>query len=86
MKFLQDLTYEDTEKAVCDCDMPKYRAGQLFSWIARGAKYDEMSNIPRELKEYLISLDYGDEPIRIIKKLTSNQDGTDKFLAPEFQD
>ena len=33
MKFLQDLTYEDIEKAVCDCDMPKYRAGQLFSWM-----------------------------------------------------
>lgn len=80
MKFLQDLTYEDIEKAVCDCDMPKYRAGQLFSWIARGAKYDEMSNIPRELKEYLISQGYGDEPIRIIKKLTSKQDGTVKFL------
>lgn len=80
MKFLQDLTYEDTEKTVCDCDMPKYRAGQLFSWIARGAKYDEMSNIPRELKEYLISQGYGDEPIRIIKKLTSKQDGTVKFL------
>ena len=80
MKFLQDLTYEDTEKMVCDCGMPKYRAGQLFSWIARGAKYDEMSNIPRELKEYLISQGYGDEPIRIIKKLTSNLDGTVKFL------
>ena len=80
MRFLQDLTYEEVEKTVLACGMPKYRAGQLFSWIARGAKYDEMSNIPRELKEYLISLCYGDEPIRIIKKLTSNQDGTGKFL------
>ena len=30
MRFLQDLTYEEVEKTVLDCGMPKYRAGQLF--------------------------------------------------------
>lgn len=80
MRFLQDLTYEEVEKTVLDCGMPKYRAGQLFSWITRGAKYGEMSNIPQSLKDFLVSQGYNDEPVRIIKALESKLDGTVKFL------
>lgn len=80
MRFLQDLTYEEVEKTVLDCGMPKYRAGQLFSWITRGAKYGEMSNIPKSLKDFLVSQGYNDESVRIIKTLESKLDGTVKFL------
>ena len=80
MRFLQDLTYEEVEKTVLDCGMPKYRAGQLFSWITRGAKYGEMSNIPQSLKDFLVSQGYNDEPVRIIRTLESKLDGTVKFL------
>ena len=80
MKFLQDLTYNELEKITLDCGMPKYRAGQLFSWITRGAKYGEMSNIPQSMKDALINIGYNDEPIRIIKTLESKLDGTVKFL------
>mgnify|MGYP002802719409 FL=1 len=80
MRFLQDLTYEEVEKTVLDCGMPKYRAGQLFSWITRGAKYGEMSNIPQSLKDFLVSQGHNDEPVRIIRTLESKLDGTVKFL------
>ena len=80
MRFLQDLTYEEVEKTVLDCGMPKYRAGQLFSWITRGAKYGEMSNIPKSLKDFLVSQGNNDEPVRTIKTLESKLDGTVKFL------
>lgn len=80
MRFLQDLTYEEVEKTVLDCGMPKYRAGQLFSWITRGAKYGEMSNIPQSLKDFLVSQGYNDESVRIIRTLESKIDGTVKFL------
>lgn len=80
MRFLQDLIYEEVEKTVLDCGMPKYRAGQLFSWITRGAKYGEMSNIPQSLKDFLVSQGYIDEPVRIIRALESKLDGTVKFL------
>lgn len=80
MKFLQDLTYEETADMISNMGMPKYRADQFFRWISRGAAYEEMSNIPRCLKDAFISQGYLDRPIRIIRKLHSKLDGTIKFL------
>jgi len=32
---------------------PRYRARQLFSWLHRGASFDEMTDLPRELRRQL---------------------------------
>ena len=35
---------------------PKYRAGQIFTWLHRGVRdFDEMTNLPRALREKLKS-------------------------------
>ncbi len=59
---------------------PKYRAKQIFSWLhERGAGFDEMSNLPRGLREML-----GENCIiktpTVEKRLVSKIDGTRKYL------
>lgn len=58
---------------------PEYRAGQLFEWMSRGASIDEMSNLPKKLREKLKErADY--RLPKIEKKLVSAIDGTVKYL------
>ena len=58
---------------------PRYRAGQIFSWLHRGASFDEMSNLPAKLRQRL-----NDECViltpAIDRKLVSAKDGTVKYL------
>ena len=58
---------------------PRYRAGQIFSWLHRGASFDEMSNLPAKLRERLKSACGIFTPI-IDRKLVSTKDGTVKYL------
>lgn len=56
-----------------------YRARQVFSWIHKGARIDEMSNLSKKLREKLSeSAEY--KIPRVEKKLESNLDGTVKYL------
>ncbi|MGK2956408.1 MAG: 23S rRNA (adenine(2503)-C(2))-methyltransferase RlmN [Solirubrobacterales bacterium] len=42
------------ETAMADLGQPSYRTGQVWEWLARGASsFDEMSNLPVELREQL---------------------------------
>ena len=58
--------------------MPAFRAKQLFSWIHKGADFDEMHNLPKELRAQLQACAIA-QPVRIIGKRTSSLDGTVKF-------
>lgn len=61
-------------------DEPNYRAKQIFSWLQkRIISYDEMSNIPKSLRNKLSNL-YPIKKISIYKKLVSTIDGTVKYL------
>jgi len=58
---------------------PKYRAAQISSWIAKGASFDEMTNISRSMRIKLsesATLEYPS----VVQKLTSAIDGTVKYL------
>lgn len=79
MNFLLDLTFDELDKIVKNAGGAAYRTAQIYSWIAKGAKYSQMSNVPSALKDKLAA-EYGDEPIKIIKTLRSSADGTEKFL------
>lgn len=57
----------------------KYRIDQIFEWLHRGAAFDEMSNLPKKLREQLNETAYIALP-EIVKKLTSKLDGTVKYL------
>ena len=49
---LAELTLADLEPWVVAAGLPRYRAGQIFRWVwQRGAtSFDEMSDLPRELR------------------------------------
>ncbi len=64
---------------------PRYRAGQVFSWLNRGVTdFDEMRNLPKSLREKLRA-DAFISSLRCLQIQRSATDGTQKFLW-ELQD
>lgn len=61
-----------------------FRAGQIFSWLHKGARFDEMTNLPLSLREKLRQ-EGVDQPVVIQEEHVSRLDGTRKFLYA-FQD
>ncbi len=80
MRYLQDMTFSDVAKLIKEMGQPAYRAVQLYKWIAQGALYSEMTNVPNSLIESLVGEGYGDCPIKILDTFTSKIDGTIKLL------
>lgn len=59
---------------------PKYRAGQVYSWLHRGARsFDEMTNLSRALREKLAER-YELHAPTVARCLRSQKDGTIKYL------
>lgn len=59
---------------------PKYRAGQVFTWMHRGAaSFDEMLNLPKTLRQKL-SERYALTRPEVARRLISKRDGTIKYL------
>ena len=78
MKFLHDFSYEELESLIKEKGYPAFRAKQLQSWLNSYATFDEMSNMPKDMRENL-ALEYCAQPIEILDKLIS-VDGTVKYL------
>ena len=76
--FLTDYLPSELEQLMDSLGEPKYRAGQIFSWIARGIRPDGMTNLPLNLREKLSRIPFG--KVEICKKLVSKRDGTVKYL------
>ena len=62
---------------------PKYRIKQLFSWLHKGATFEEMTNLPKKMREDLAEKTYIALP-EILRKYTSKIDGTVKYLFKLF--
>ena len=46
---LKDLSYAELEELTVKIGEPKYRAKQIFSWLARGVvSFDEMTDISKK--------------------------------------
>lgn len=59
---------------------PKYRAKQIFDWLSRGVRdFDEMTNLPKALKEKL-KAEYTLCRPKVLSKQVSKLDGTIKYL------
>lgn len=50
---LRSLNTEELKGLMSELGEPAYRAGQLFKWLAQGAEYKDMTNIPAALREKL---------------------------------
>lgn len=59
---------------------PKFRAGQVYAWLHRGARsFDEMTNLSKPLREKLAQ-NYALPSPTVARRLESKKDGTIKYL------
>ena len=81
MPDLRSLTYEELEKFITDMGEPRFRAGQIFSWLhQKGANsFDEMTSLSKQLRERLCECSYISRA-HIEQKFVSKLDGTIKYL------
>ncbi|MBP3299981.1 MAG: 23S rRNA (adenine(2503)-C(2))-methyltransferase RlmN [Clostridia bacterium] len=51
---LSSLTFEELAEALKELNLPSFRAGQIYRWIARGAfSFEEMSDLSKDLRNQL---------------------------------
>ena len=78
--ILFNLTKPELEKFITDMNQPRFRANQIRDWLNRGAPdFSVMKNIPEDLRNKLNEIAQT-LPVKIVKKLESNDNQTTKFL------
>lgn len=77
---IKSITLPELEKIIMYEGFPSFRAKQIFHWLfsKRVDSFKKMSNIPKDLINYLESLFFFEE-IDCLKKIDS-KDGSQKFL------
>ena len=58
---------------------PAFRARQVFSWLHQGVCFENMSNLPKALREKLAG-ECIDNPVSVLETIESKLDGTIKLL------
>ncbi|NLH01619.1 MAG: 23S rRNA (adenine(2503)-C(2))-methyltransferase RlmN [Clostridiales bacterium] len=77
---IKSMLPEELEASFSEIREPKYRAKQVFTWLGKGAvSFDEMSNLPKSLRNTLNERYYITVP-KVIRKQVSKIDGTIKYL------
>lgn len=78
---LKSLSFEELASCCKEWGLPAFRAGQIFSWIAKGINsVDEMTDLSKPLRATLTEKCYI-STAEIAKKLVSQLDGTIKYLV-----
>ena len=77
---IRSMSLDELTKYILSIGEPKYRAGQVFSWLHRGiSDFEEMSNIPKGLREKL-SMECEFNTATVVRRQISKSDGTRKYL------
>ncbi len=80
MTDIKSLSRPELEALLADLGQPKFRAKQVFQWLHRGvASFEEMSNLPKALREQLAEQCVLTAP-QVERKQVSRLDGTIKYL------
>ena len=80
MKHLKSMTIPEIGGVLKEFGQPSFRAKQVFSWLHKGVRsYDEMTNLPKALREMLAEHDPICPP-EVVRKQESKNDGTIKYL------
>ena len=81
MKDIKSMTLAElTQEFTTDLGEPKFRAGQVYTWLHRGARsFDEMTNLSKTLREKLAQRYTLTFPT-VARRLESQKDGTIKYL------
>ena len=79
-KDILSMLPEELEAELLSLGEPKYRAGQVFTWLNRGVRsFEDMSDLPKVLRNKLTESFYLHEP-KVLSKQVSALDGTIKYL------
>lgn len=80
MTDIKSLTFDEIEEIVTKENFPKFRGKQVYEWLLKGVtSFDEMSNIPKVLRDFL-KLYYYISVANIEKKQISSYNNTVKYL------
>ena len=80
MQDLKSMTQEEMTLALKAMGQPSFRGKQVFTWLHKGvASFDEMTNLPKDLRDKLKSEFFLTVP-KVARKQMSKQDGTIKYL------
>lgn len=76
--YLTDYQKKDIEALVSEKGWPSFRSVQIWDWLKKGNRPEEMRNLPQNIRQTLSDIPYGG--VRIERKLVSAKDGTAKYL------
>lgn len=77
---IKSMLPAELEAALTEMGEPKFRAGQIFTWLMRGVTdFSSMTNIGKPLQMKLDERYYISSP-EILRKQVSEEDGTIKYL------
>ena len=80
MSSLKSMTIAEIGDVLKGLGQPAFRAKQVFSWLHKGVRsYDEMTNLPKQLREVLAEK-YPLHIPKVVRKQESQKDGTIKYL------
>ena len=75
MTELTGMTCEELSSWMKEQGYPAFRGKQIFRWIHQGADFDEMTNLPRNLRDRLAQTAVA-QPVKISLERKSPADGT----------
>ena len=77
---LKSLTLPELTAVIKELGQPAFRGKQVYTWLHKGVRsYDEMTNLPRNLRDTLAEK-YPINPPEVVRKQESKKDGTIKYL------
>ena len=80
MRDIKAMLPDEIAAALAELGEPKYRAKQIFQWLARGVEsFDEMTDVSKKLRETL-KQEFFITKLRMLRKQVSSMDGTIKYL------
>ena len=80
MTNLKSMTMQEISAVLKELGQPAFRAKQVYTWLHKGVRsYDEMSNLPKSLRDALAT-QYPLHIPEVVRKQESQRDGTIKYL------
>ena len=77
---IRSMTQQELAEKLKELGQPAFRAKQIYVWLHKGVRsYEEMTNIPKGLRE-LLAEHYPILPPKVVRKQESRKDGTIKYL------
>ena len=77
---IKSMTLPELTAALKELGQPAFRGKQVYTWLHKGiCSYDEMSNLPKSLREQLAEK-YPLHIPQVVRKQESAKDGTIKYL------